>query len=151
MSRLGEGRSATPRPRGTRVLVDVRPLQEPQRSPATADYLEALLASYAADPLPDESFVVLTQAGLSDPTVELPELAGLPVTGRRSLPPTRLLRSGALVTDPFLLRSASIAPSLAWGRLGAVRDGAATTTVFHTASGSVPILSRLPVVVTLLD
>lgn len=159
MSRLGQKRQAPPRPDPARVVLDVRPLQEPDRSPGTADYLEAILAAFAADPLPGESFVILTQAGLPDPTVEMSELAGLPVTGRRSLPPTRLLRSGALTTDPFLLRSASVAPTLRWGRLagagaGGDRAGGAPTdapTLFHTASGSVPIMSRLPVAVTLLD
>lgn len=137
-----------PRPPGRHLFVDLRPLQEPDRSPATADYLEALLGAYAADPLPDESVTAILQLGLPDPTSTLPALAGLPVDARRSLPPTRLLRSGALTTDPFLLRGASLLP----GGGGALAAGRAVApAVFHTASGSVPIASRLPVVVTLLD
>lgn len=135
----GPGR--TPRTRGARCLVDLRPLQEPDRSPATADYLEALLGAYAADPLAGEAFLPIVQTGLPDPTRSLDALTDLPVVGRRPLPPTRLLRAGALTTDPFLLRSASLGADL----------GAGGRTLFHTASGSVPIASRLPVVVTLLD
>lgn len=143
--RLGEPPPERPRPLGVRAVLDVRPLQEPDRSPTTAIYLEQLLRAYVADPLPGESFTVLTQAGLADPTLALDGLEPLPVAGRRALPPSRLLRSGALTTDPFLLRSASIAAG--W-RAGA--SGAAGT-VYHTASGAVPIASWLPVVVTLLD
>jgi glycosyltransferase involved in cell wall biosynthesis len=120
-------------------------LQEPDRSPTTAIYLEQLLASYAEDPLPGESFVVLRQAGLADPTASHDRLRGLAVAGRRALPPTRLLRAGSLTTDPFVLRSGSIGASWRAGRSGA--EGA----VFHTAGGAVPIASWLPVVVTLLD
>lgn len=143
--RLGERRPAGPPPRGLRVVLDLRPLQEPEHSPTTAVYLEQLLGGFAADPIAGESFTVLLQAGLPDPTEVLDELADLPIAGRRALPPTRLLRSAALTTDPFLLRSASIGAG--WG---ASRGGAAGT-VYHTASGSVPLASGLPVVVTLLD
>lgn len=143
--RLGEGRPPARPLRGARVVLDVRPLQEPERSPTTAVYLEQLLRAFAADPIAGESFTILVQAGLPDPTEELDELAGLPIAGRRALPPTRLLRSAALTTDPFLLRSASIGAG--WGATG----GGAAGTVYHTASGSVPLASGLPVVVTLLD
>ncbi len=143
--RLGEGRPAEPEPAGVRVVLDVRPLQQPDRAPTTAIYLEELLRAFAADPLSGESFTILTQAGMPDPTVVLDGLDELPVAGRRALPPTRLLRSGALTTDPFILRSASIG-----AERGATGSGAAGA-VFHSAGGAVPIASALPVVVTLLD
>ncbi len=142
--RLGEV-PAPPLPAGTRVVLDVRPLQEPGRSPTTAIYLEELLAAFMADPLPGESFVLLVQAGLPDPTAEGTRLGALPVAGRRALPPTRLLRAGALTTDPFVLRSGSIGASWRADRAGAAG------TLFHTAAGALPIASALPVVVTLLD
>jgi hypothetical protein len=88
-------------PPGLRVVLDARPLQDPARAPATARYLEGLLGAYDATPLPGESFAFLLQADLDDPTAGL---TGLDVVGRRLLPPTRLLRSGALTIDPFLLR-----------------------------------------------
>ncbi len=143
--RLGEGGPPPTQMLGVRVVLDVRPLQEPDRAPTTAVYLEQLLRAFAADPLGGESFTILTQAGLPDPTEALDGAGGLPIVGRRPLPPTRLLRAGALTTDPFVLRSASIGAG--WG---ADRSGAAGA-VFHTASGAMPLASRLPVVVTLLD
>jgi glycosyltransferase involved in cell wall biosynthesis len=147
--RLGEDGPSARTVDGVRVVLDVRPLQEPDRAPTTAIYLEQLLRAFVAEPLAGESFTVLTQAGLPDPTEALDVLRGLPVAGRRPLPPTRLLRAGALTTDPFVLRSASIGAGRGAGR-GADRSGAAGA-VFHTASGAVPIASGLPVVVTLLD
>ena len=69
----------------------------------------------------------------------------LEVVGRRLLPPTRLLRSGALTVDPFLLRGASV--GAAWR---ADRSGAAGA-VYHAVAGAPPLLSRIPIVVTLLD
>jgi glycosyltransferase involved in cell wall biosynthesis len=143
--RLGEDGPDAQTVEGVRVVLDVRPLQEPERAPTTAIYLEQLLRAFVAEPLAGESFTILTQAGLPDPTETLDGLRGLPVAGRRPLPPTRLLRSGALTTDPFVLRSASIGAARGARRSGAV--GA----VFHTASGAVPLASGLPVVVTLLD
>jgi glycosyltransferase involved in cell wall biosynthesis len=127
---------------GVRVVLDARPLQDPARAPATARYLEGLLGAYDADPVPGESFAFLLQSDLADPTVGL---AGLDVVGRRLLPPTRLLRSGALTIDPFLLRGASL--GAAWR---ADRSGAAGA-VYHAVAGAPPILSRIPIVVTLLD
>jgi len=67
------------------------------------------------------------------------------VVGRRLLPPTRLLRSGALTIDPFLLRGAAVGS--AWR---SDRSGAAGA-VYHAVAGAPPILSRIPIVVTLLD
>jgi glycosyltransferase involved in cell wall biosynthesis len=129
-------------PRGVRVVLDARPLQEPERAPTTAIYLDELLAAYDADPLAGESFAYLLQAGQADPTERF---HALEVIGRRRLPPTRLLRSGALTIDPFVLRGASIGAGW-WAK----RDGAAGA-VYHTASGAVPLASGLPLVVTLLD
>jgi glycosyltransferase involved in cell wall biosynthesis len=130
------------RPPGLRVVLDARPIQDPGRAPATARYLESLLGAYAAEPLAGESFAFLLQSDLADPTREL---GGLDVVGRRLLPPTRLLRSGALTVDPFLLRGAAI--GAAWR---SDRQGAAGA-VYHAVAGAPPILSRIPIVVTLLD
>lgn len=130
------------RPPGVRVVLDARPLQDPGRAPATARYLDGLLGAYDADPLPGESFAFLLQSDLDDPTASY---RGLDVVGRRLLPPTRLLRSGALTVDPFLLRGASL--GAAWR---ADRSGAAGA-VYHAVAGSPPMFSRIPIVVTLLD
>ncbi len=74
------------------------------------------------------------------------EPLGLAVAGRRRVPPTaRLLRSGGLTIDSFLLRGAEIGTG--WG---AAEDGAAGA-IYHTAGGAVPLGSRLPIVATLLD
>ena len=105
---------ATP---GVRVVLDARPLQEPDRAPLTAQYLDALLRAFDADPLEGESFALLLASDADDPT---DGLTGLDVVGRRLLPPTRLLRSGALTIDPFLLSGASL--GAAWR---AERGGAA--------------------------
>ena len=131
-----------PDPPGVRVVLDVRALQEPERAPATAAYLDALLAAYDRSPLVGESFAFLLQSDLDDPTERFDRLA---VIGRRLLPPTRLLRSGALTVDPILLRGASV--GAAWR---AERGGAAGA-VYHAAGGSVPLLSGIPLVATLLD
>jgi glycosyltransferase involved in cell wall biosynthesis len=129
---------------GVRIVLDARPLQDPDRSPTTAAYLAGLLGAFDARPLPGESFAFLLQADLPDPTEAFGRLEAV---GRRLLPPTRLLRSGALTVDPFLLRGAAL--GAAWR---AERGGAAGA-VFHAAGGAVPvpILDSLPSVVTLLD
>jgi glycosyltransferase involved in cell wall biosynthesis len=127
---------------GVRVVLDARPLQAPERAPVTAAYLDALLAAYDADPLAGESFAFLLQSDLDDPT---DRFTNLTVVGRRMLPPTRLLRSGALTIDPFLLGGASL--GAAWR---AERQGAAGA-VYHAVGGAVPLFSRIPTVVTLLD
>ncbi|MDR3544519.1 MAG: hypothetical protein P4L30_01970, partial [Candidatus Limnocylindrales bacterium] len=106
---------AAPAPGGTRVLIDVRPLQDPERAPVTAAYLGRLLAAFAANPLAGESFVPLLDLGADDPMVAF---AGLPLAGRRRLPPTRIFRSGALTLDPFFVRAAGLGA----GR-GAVASG----------------------------
>jgi glycosyltransferase involved in cell wall biosynthesis len=134
-----------PRPPGTRVVIDLRPLQEPERTPITAAYLDRLLSAYAARPLPGESFVVLLRALRDDPADEL-ERRGLVVAGRRRVPPTaRLLRSGGLTIDSFLLRGAEV------GTARHAEEAGAAGIVYHTAGGAVPLGSRLPVVATLLD
>ena len=130
------------RPPGLRVVLDVRPLQDPGRAPATARYLDGLLGAFDAEPIPGESFAFLLQSDLDDPTTGF---ARLDVVGRRLLPPTRLLRGGALTIDPFLLRGASVGAAWRAGRSGAA--GA----VYHAVAGAPPLLSRIPIVVTLLD
>jgi glycosyltransferase involved in cell wall biosynthesis len=125
-----------------RVVLDARPLQDPARGPSTARYLDGLLEAFDAEPLRGESFAFLLQSDLDDPTAAF---GHLDVVGRRLLPPTRLLRGGALTIDPFLLRGASV--GAAWR---ADRHGAAGA-VYHAAAGAPPLLSRIPIVVTLLD
>jgi glycosyltransferase involved in cell wall biosynthesis len=139
--RLGTG-PAPADPVGTRVLLDVRPLQDPERAPVTAAYLRRLLTAYAATPLPGESFVALLDLGAEDPTAEFP---GLSLAGRRRLPPTRIFRSGALTLDPFFVRAAGLGA----GR-GATAAGAVGV-VAHAVAGALPIGPGLPVVATLLD
>ncbi|MCI0581404.1 MAG: glycosyltransferase [Chloroflexi bacterium] len=138
---LGTEPAAEPVP-GLRVVLDARPLQDPDRAPATSAYLAGLLGAYDDAPLAGESFAFLLQSDLDDPTLAF---EGLEVIGRRLLPPTRLLRAGALTVDPFLLRGASL--GAAWR---AERGGAAGA-VYHAAAGSPPLFSGLPIVVTLLD
>ena len=139
---LGETTPSPTRPPGVRVVLDVRALQEPTRAPRTAAYLDGLLTAFDADPLPGESFAFLLASDEDDPTTRF---TNLDVIGRRLLPPIRLLRSGALTIDPFLLRGASL--GAAWR----AEDGGAAGAVYHTAGGGLPIASRLPTVATLLD
>ncbi len=134
--------AATAPPPGVRVVIDARALQEPDRAPLTAAYLEGLLGAFDADPVPGESFAFLLASDADDPTERFTNLS---IIGRRLLPPTRLLRSGALTVDPFLLRGASL--GAAWR---ADRGGAAGA-VYHGAGGALPIVASLPVVATLLD
>ncbi len=128
---------------GVRVVLDVRPLQAPDRAPLAAAYLDGLLSAFDAAPLAGESFAFLIGSDLDDPTTDYEHLD---VVGRRQLPPTRLLRSAAMTIDPFLLRGAAVGS--AWR---AERGGAAGA-VYHAVGGSpLPIASGLPVVATLLD
>jgi glycosyltransferase involved in cell wall biosynthesis len=140
--RPGSGPPDGPRAPGVRVVLDVRPIQDPERAPLTAIYLESLLDALDADPSPDESFAFLVGVDREDPTSRWPNLH---VVGRRLLPPTRVLRSGALTIDPMLLRGASIGAG--WRAEGAGAAGS----VYHAAAGSLPIASRIPVVAALLD
>jgi glycosyltransferase involved in cell wall biosynthesis len=139
--RLGETR-AEPLP-GMRVVLDARPLQAPDRAPIAAAYLDGLLGAFDAQPLIGESFAFLIGADLDDATERY---RNLEVVGRRQLPPTRLLRSGAMTVDPFLLRGAAIGS--AWR---ADRGGAAGALYHAVGGGPLPIASGLPVVATLLD
>jgi glycosyltransferase involved in cell wall biosynthesis len=140
-ARLGST-AAVEVPRGVRVVLDARPLQEPDRAPLTAGYLDGLLGAYDADPLEGESFALLLRSDLDDPTTAFHHLD---VVGRRLLPPTHLLRSAALTVDPFVLSGASV--GAAW-RAG---SGGAAGAVYHAAGGPIPIAIGVPVVVTLLD
>lgn len=139
---LGAAPPAEPPPPGVRIVLDARPLQEPERAPVTATYLERLLGAFHAEPLPGESFALLLRSDLDDPTTALDHLD---VVGRRLLPPTHLLRSAALTIDSFLLSGASV--GAAWRATSAGAAGA----VYHAAGGAVPFATGLPLVVTLLD
>ena len=72
--RPGSGPAASPAtaalaaPADVRVVMDLRPLQDPERAPLTATYLEALLDALDADPRPGESYSFLLAADLDDPT-----------------------------------------------------------------------------------
>src|SRR4029079_19009298 len=87
----------------------------------------------------------LRASWIPPPAAPTERLEHLDVVGRRLLPPTRLLRSGALTVDPFLLSGASL--GAAWR---AERSGAAGA-VYHAAGGAIPLATGLPLVVTLLD
>ena len=128
---------------GVRVVLDLRPLQDPEHAPLTAAYLEGLLGALDADPVVGESFAFLLALDRDDPTTD--RWPSLDVIGRRLLPPTRALRAGALVTDPFLLRGAITGAG--WR---AERGGAAGS-VYFAAAGALPIGSPIPVVAALLD
>ncbi len=148
MARLADLAAAgTTPPAGTRVMLDLRPLQEPVRAPMTAAYLRSLVDGLAADPLPDEELIEVLRVGRADPIgadAETGAIAeALPVVGRRWLPPpSNALRSLLGVpADGVLLR-------LAQARTG---TGASARTVFHTAGGATPLRSRMPVVTALLD
>ena len=132
-------------PGATHLVMDLRPLQEPERSPLTAAYLGHLLEAFALDPLPGEDIVAMLRARRPDPTHDLAE-RGLVVAGRRWLPPTaRVLRSTGLTIDSVLLRGAQVRTGS-----GGLADGVVGT-VYHTAGGAIPVASPLPVVATLLD
>jgi glycosyltransferase involved in cell wall biosynthesis len=143
-ARLGAGGadSAGIPPAGVRVVLDARPLQEPERAPLTAAYLDGLLGAFDAEPLAGESFALLLRSDLDDPTTRFERLD---VIGRRLLPPTHLLRSAALSVDPFVLSGASL--GAAWR----AEAGGAAGSVYHATGGAVPLAIRIPVVVTLLD
>lgn len=128
---------------GVRVVLDLRPLQAPDRAPLTAAYLDGLLTALDADPREGESFAFLLALDQDDPTDG--RWPNLPVIGRRQLPPTRALRSGALTVDPFLLRGASM------GAGWRAERGGASGSVYHAAAGALPIASGIPIVASLLD
>lgn len=127
---------------GVRVVMDLRALQDPERAPLTALYLDSLLGALDADPVDGESFAFLLALDREDPTARF---GNLEVVGRRLLPPTRALRSGALTVDPLLLRGASM------GAGWRAERGGASGSVYHATAGALPIASGIPVVAALLD
>jgi glycosyltransferase involved in cell wall biosynthesis len=137
------GASVPPPVPGLRVVLDVRPLQRPERAPLTAIYLDGLLRAYDGEPIPGESFALFLRSDLDDPTGRY---GNLEIVGRRLVPPTGLLRAAAMTVDPFLLRGATL--GAAWR---AERGGAAGAVYHAVGGGSLPIAADLPVVVTLLD
>lgn len=147
MPRLaGLAATTAPAPIGMRVMLDLRPLQEPTRAPVTATYLRSLVRALARDPLADEELIEVLRVGRSDPLDDGPDGeadAALAVAGRRWLPPpSNALRSLLGVpVDGVLLRVAQL------------RTGTATGagTVFHTAGGTTPRRSTMPVVSAVLD
>ena len=141
-ARLGDPSDQATRTRGVRVVLDARPLQEGDRAPTTAAYLGELLRAFARRPIPGESFALLLRSDLDDPSEAI---EGLDVVGRRLLPPTRVLRAGALTLDPFLLSGAAV--GAAWR---ADRSGAAGA-VYYAVGAATPLFAQVPVVVTLLD
>ena len=134
--------TSLPTPPGVRVVLDARPLQEPSRAPLTATYLDGLLDAFDDRPVAGESFALLLRSDLEDPTVRFGRLE---VIGRRMLPPTHLLRSGALTVDPFVLSGASV--GAAWR----AEQGGAAGAIYHAAGGAIPLATGLPLIVTLLD
>jgi glycosyltransferase involved in cell wall biosynthesis len=125
------------------VVLDVRPMQAPERAPLTAAYLEGLLGAYDDEPLTGESFAYFLRSDLADPTARFQRLD---VVGRRLLPPTRILGAAGMTVDPFILRGASL--GVAWR---ADRAGAAGAIYHVIGGGPLPIAPGLPVVATLLD
>lgn len=143
-----------------RLLIDLRPLQEPERAPITAAYLAHLVAAMAAQPTAGEEIMPILRALSADPLAEAgargPQEAGargpqvwgaldpvgvgpggLRAAGRRVLPPTdRLLRSAGALIEASLLRTVQI------------RSAAQ---VYHSAGGTLPAASSVPVAAALLD
>jgi glycosyltransferase involved in cell wall biosynthesis len=141
---LAELRTSRENPAGMRVLMDLRPLQEPERMPITAAYLERLMSAYAAHPVVGEEIVAILRTLRPDATRPLVN-AGLEVVGRRwLLPLSRAPRTAALAADALQLRLAQLRTS---PRIGEPVAG----TVLHTAGGPAPMATRLPLVTTLLD
>ncbi len=148
MARLADlaAGGSTP-PAGTRVMLDLRPLQEPTRAPVTAAYLRSLVEALRADALPDEELIEVLRVGRPDPidtrALEGAQDEGLPIAGRRWLPPpSNALRSLLGVpVDGVLLRAAQVRAT----------TGTALGAVFHTAGGATPLRSTMPVVTALLD
>ena len=121
-ARLGSTAEAEPPP-GVRVVLDARPLQEPDRAPLTAAYLDGLLGGVRRRPARRASRSRSCSARTS--TIRRPRFAGLDVVGRRLLPPTHLLRSAALTVDPFVLSGASV--GAAWRAEPAARRASSIT------------------------
>lgn len=143
-----------------RLLIDLRPLQKPERAPITAAYLAHLVAAMAARPGEGEEIMPILRALRADPLATegwpgrgqagSPGLVGagpagaesygprgLALAGRRVLPPTaRLLRSAGALLEASLLRTVQI------------RSAAQ---VYHSAGGTLPAATSVPVVAALLD
>jgi len=140
------GRSGDPvadRPdRGVRVVLDARPLQDPDHAPVTAAYLDGLLRALDAEPLHGETFVFLLAAERDDPTERY---RNLDVVGRRLLPPVRFLGAARPAVDPFVVRGAVTGAGWRPERTG---SGGA---VHHTTGAALPLASEIPVVAALLD
>jgi alpha-1,3-rhamnosyl/mannosyltransferase len=133
---------------GVRVVIDARPLQEPERAPQTAIYLEGLLGAFAADPVGGESFVILAWADGPDPVERWPTL---PVVGRRLLPTVRPITGAIPAGDPLLVGGATLGAG--WradrdGSIGTVFHAIGTTAPF---GARVPLVSSPPIVATILD
>jgi len=145
-SGLPLGRAGDPvadRPdRGVRVVLDARPLQDPDHAPVTAAYLDGLLRALDAEPLQGETFVFLLAAERDDPT---DRYRNLDVVGRRLLPPVRFLGAARPAVDPFVVRGAVAGAGWRPERTGS--RGA----VHHTTGAALPLASEIPVVATLLD
>ena len=136
---------AEPRaPPASGSCIDVRPIQDPERAPLTAIYLEPLLAALDADPVDGESFSFLLAADRDDPTPRWPGLAG-----RR--PPPACRRRGCCApapspSDPLLLRGASVGAG--WR---AERGGAAGHRLPRGGAARCRSRRGIPVVAALLD
>lgn len=147
MARLADLAVSSPvPPSGMRVMLDLRPLQEPTRAPLTTTYLRSLVQALGRDPLADEELVEVLRVGRRDPLgpgAQEEARDGPTVVGRRWLPPpSNALRSLLGVpVDGVLLRVAQL-------RTG---TGAGAGSVFHTAGGATPQRSAMPVVSALLD
>ena len=142
-----EPAAPAPPPDAVRVVLDARPLQEPERSPLTAWYLDQLLARLrrgAARRRVVRPRVALAAAGSCRRCRATRACRSRHRDGFRRR--ARTLRSASLTLDSFLLRGAEV------GTRGApsAEDGP-TPAVFHTAGGAVPLASGLPVVATILD
>ena len=132
-------------PPGVRVVLDARPLQEPDRAPLTAAYLDGLLGAFDAEPL--DGRVVRVPAPLATST-----------TRRRAFTRPRGRRPPAAAADPPAplggpdRRPVPAARGRASGPPGGPTAAARPARVYHAVgAGPLPIASGLPVVVTLLD
>ena len=74
---------------GVRIVIDMRPLQDPGRAPLTAAYLESLLGALDADPQEGESFAFLLSVDRDDPTTRWPNF------------PSMRLESTSASSNPF--------------------------------------------------
>ena len=120
---------------GVRVVLDLRPIQDPERAPLTAIYLEQLLRALDADPLDGESFSFLLAADHDDPT---PRLADSTSSAAASCRPRGCCGPAP---SPSTRSSSAARPVGAGWR--AERGGAAGA-VYHAAAGALPHRVRHP-------